>query len=129
MGKPYADELAKIPTVYDWAAGTPIDDIVEFVKKSKGLPLYAIGSGGSFSTAAFASILHQYGGTISRCLTPFEFLGYGKIDNRCAILLVTAGGSNKDILSAFQRAIDIKPKVLGILCASTNNKLDRKSVV
>ena len=126
MGKPYSDELKEMPAVYDWAAGTPIDELLKFVKKSKRLPLYAVGSGGSFSPAVFASLLHQLSGTISKCLTPLEFLESHNIDSNCAILIITAGGNNKDVLSAFDRAIHLKPKTLGVLCASTNNKLTRR---
>jgi hydroxymethylpyrimidine pyrophosphatase-like HAD family hydrolase len=91
------------------------------------MPLYVIGSGGSFSAATFASILHQQTGVISKCLTPFEFLAFGNMDKNCSILIITAGGNNKDILSAFDKAVSLKPKNLGILCTSTNNKLIQKA--
>lgn len=127
MGKPYAKELEKLSEVYDWAIKTPIDDLSEFVKKSAKTPLYVIGSGGSFSATTFASLLHQQTGTISRCLTPLEFLEFDNIDNNCSILIITASGNNTDILSSFDKAVFIKPKNLGIVCASTNNKLTRKA--
>ena len=127
MGKPYAKELEKLSEVYEWATKTPIDQLSEFVKKSAKLPLYVIGSGGSFSATTLTSLMHQHAGTISRCLTPFEFLEFDNVDNNCSILIITAGGNNKDILSSFDKAVNLKPKFLGILCASTNNKLTRKA--
>ena len=127
MGKPYEKELQRLSEVYGWAAGTPIDTLSKFVKKSAGLPLYVVGSGGSFSAAVLASLLHQQTGTMSRCVTPLEFLEFGNTDNDCSVLLVTAGGNNRDILSAFERATGLKPRSLGVLCASTDNRLVRRA--
>ena len=127
MGRPYAKELEMIPTVYDWALDTPIDKITEFVKYSKNMPLYVVGSGGSFSSATFASLLHQMTGTISKCITPLEFLGYRHIDRNCSVLIITAGGNNKDILSAFDRAISLGIKNIGIICASSSGRLVKEA--
>ena len=127
MGKPFAQELERLSEVYDWATKTPIDELSKFIKKSAKTPLYVIGSGGSFSATTFASILHQETGTIAKCLTPLEFLEYENIDSNCSILIITAGGNNVDILSSFDKTIKLKPKNLGILCASENNKLTRKA--
>ena len=127
MGRKYLTELSELLDTYVWAAKTPIDSLIKFAKRSAELPLYVVGSGGSFSVAAFASELHQHTGTISKPVTPLEFLGLDDTDNRCAILIVTAGGNNKDILSAFDRAVDLNPEVLGVLCASTNNQVTRRA--
>ena len=125
MGKPYAQELEKLSESYAWAAGTPICDLSKFVKLSAESPLYAVGSGGSFSAAVFASMLHQQIGSMAKPLTPLEFLGYENIGRNCSVLVVTAGGNNRDILSSFERAASIGPKNLAIVCASTDNKLTR----
>lgn len=127
MGKAYAGELEALSKTCDWALKTPVSDISEFVKRSAGLPLYTVGSGGSFSAATFASILHQQTGMMSRCLTPLEFLEIDEIDVRCAVLIVTAGGNNPDILSAFDKAVALKPELLGVLCTSADNKLTRRA--
>ena len=116
-----------IPEVYDWALTTPISKITEFVRRSDKTPLYVIGSGGSLSSATFASLLHQMTGIISKCLTPLEFLGYGHIDRNCSVLIITAGGNNKDILSAFDRTVSLGIKNIGIICASTGNRLVKKA--
>jgi len=89
--------------------------------------MYVIGSGGSFSATTFTTMLHQQIGTIARCLTPLEFLGYENVDSNCSILIITAGGNNQDVLSSFDKAVELKPKFLGILCASANNKLTKKA--
>ena len=127
LGRPYVNDIKMISKVYDWALTTPINKITEFVKCSDKTPLYVIGSGGSFSSATFASLLHQMTGIISKCLTPLEFLGYEYIDRRCSVLIITAGGNNKDILSAFDRTVSLGIKNIGIICASTSNKLVKKA--
>lgn len=128
MGKPYSKELDKISETYQWANETPIDNLIEFVKRSEKTPLYVIGSGGSFSATTFASLLHQHIGMVAKCLTPLEFLEYENIDSDCSVLILTASGNNRDILSAFDKAVEIKPKNIGIVCASVTNKLTKKAV-
>ena len=102
----HAGELEALPKTCDWAVRTPIDSIFEFAKRSAGLPLYVVGSGGSLSVVAFASTLHQQAGAISRHLTPLEFLELDGIDGSYAVLIVTAGGNNGariDVLRRFAR--------------------------
>ena len=127
MGKPFSQELEKLDQVYDWAVKSNVSVLSKFLLKSANLPMYVIGSGGSFSATTFASILHQEIGMIARCITPLEFLEYQNITQDCSILIVTAGGNNKDILSSFEKTINLKPKNIGILCASINNKLTRRA--
>ena len=127
MGRAYARELEALSDTYDWAFKTPIDSILEAVKRSAGLPLYVVGSGGSLTSATFASMLHQQTGMLSKCCTPLEFLEIDNIDNKCAILMVTAGGNNNDILSAFDKAVVLEPELLGVVCASTKNKISSKA--
>lgn len=128
MGKPYSKELDKISETYEWANETPVDNLIEFVKRSEKTPLYVIGSGGSFSATTFASLLHQHIGMVAKCLTPLEFLEYENIDSNCSVLILTASGNNRDILSAFDKAVEIKPKNIGIVCASVTNKLTKKAI-
>ena len=125
LGKPYSSELDRMPEVYEWAKKTSIDNLTKFVQKSAKTPLYVVGSGGSFSASVFASLLHQRTGTMAKALTPMEFLGQEVISRNSSVLIVTAGGNNADILSSFKMAVSLEPKNIGILCASTDNKLTR----
>ena len=125
MGKPYEKEIANFDKTYKWAKNQPIDQFLTFVKNSAKTPLYVIGSGGSFSATTFISMMHQQIGQMSRCLTPLEFLDYENIGSENSILIVTAGGNNTDILFSFKKALEIEPLNLGIICASTNNKLTK----
>lgn len=127
MGKPFAQELEKLGRVYDWAMDSDVSTMSEFLSRSANTSMYVIGSGGSFSAAVFASILHHETGRIALHMTPLEFLQSQNINKNFSILIVTAGGNNKDILSVFDKATRIMPKNIGILCASTNNKLTKKA--
>ena len=88
MGKPFLSELDAMPGVYGWAEKAEIGGLDEFTRKAAGRPLYVVGSGGSFSAAVFASLLHQSAGSISKAVTPLEFAGHTAIERdsnpRCA---------------------------------------------
>ena len=65
MGRPYSEELDAVPLTYAWASRSPIGDLAALVRKCARRPLYAVGSGGSFTAATLASALHQQGGRMS----------------------------------------------------------------
>ena len=101
MGKPFLSELDAMPGVYGWAERAEIGGLDEFTRKAAGRPLYVVGSGGSFSAAVFASLLHQSAGSISKAVTPLEFAGHTAIERESSVLIISAGGNNPDALSAF----------------------------
>lgn len=123
MGKPFRTELDMLPSTYDWARHFPVDSLVDTVRRSR-LPLLAIGSGGSFTTAHLAAALHvrQYG-LPAVPSTPLE-ASRSEIDLReTAVLLLTAGGKNPDILGAFDNLARREPRRLSVVCATTGSKL------
>ena len=126
MGRPYSKELDMIPPTYAWANRAPIGDLVELVKRCAEYPLYAVGSGGSFTSATFASALHQQGGKISKCMTPLEFVWHPHLDGDARVAIVTAGGNNKDILASFDKAVASAP-LTGIVSTATKSRLIRRA--
>ena len=123
MGKPFLSELDAMPGAYEWAEMVKIGGLEEFTRKAAGRPLYVVGSGGSFSAAVFASLLHQSVGSISKAVTPLEFAGHMAIERESSVLIISAGGNNSDATSAFQVAQTLDPENIGVLCASTGGKL------
>lgn len=123
MGKPYGIELQKLDSTYSWAIETSIDQLISFVHSSNGLPMLAIGSGGSLTAANFASILHQHTGTISKCLTPLEFVSMKIPMHNMSILFLTAGGHNFDILKSFKVAVSAEPRHIMALCTTKGSSL------
>ena len=126
MGRPYAREVDEFGLTYSHALDTPIDRLTDFVSTAARTPLYAVGSGGSLTASVLASTMHEEVGFMAKYITPLEFLN-SRIARDASILVISAGGNNRDILSAFDKAVATEPTNLGILCASTDNRLTRKA--
>jgi len=115
MGKPYGKELENLERTYQWALEAPIENICSFVNSSKNKPLITVGSGGSFTVASMISLLHQEGGAISKAVTPLSLIPLKYSIKNSSVLILSAGGRNSDILSAFRFAACLEPaQVLGI---------------
>ena len=125
LGRPYLEEMDNVRRTYEWARTVEIGGLEGFVERRSGDPLYAVGSGGSFTAATFASALHQLGGAMSVCMTPLEFVSCSRLDRRASVMLVTAGGNNGDILAAFERAAASETAGTCVVCASTGNRIIR----
>ena len=118
MGRPYAQELRELPDTYRDALSTEIGGLEGFVSESLASPLRAVGSGGSATACVFASVLHERStGLVARHATPLEQL-YASPSPGTSILLVSAGGSNRDITAALGHAAGLGRKSLGVLCSS-----------
>ncbi len=123
VGKPFRSELNLIPATYEWALKFPVDSLTASIRRSR-LSLLAIGSGGSFTTAHLAATLHirQYG-LPAIPSTPLEAARSDLDLRETAVLLLTAGGKNPDILGAFDHLVRREPRRLTVMCATTESKL------
>ena len=102
MGKPFSHELETLYETYSWSLDIPIAALQGLVGKLRTAPLFAIGSGGSLSAANLAALLHQRAGKICRAVTPLEFAETGCRVRDAGVLILTAGGSNPDVLACFR---------------------------
>lgn len=103
MGRPYDEEIEELKHTYKIAQTIDISNLKKFVEKSANLPLYVVASGGGVCAAEYACLLHQRKtGLMSKHLTPFEFKNT-RINSNCAVLLISAGGNNGDVLYAFKK--------------------------
>ncbi len=102
MGKAYSDEMQQLPTTMKWAAEQEIDLLRRAVQLYCDRGLLAVGSGGSFTAAAFAAELHlRVYGRPSQAMTPLECHQVpGASAALAAGLLLSAEGKNPDILAA-----------------------------
>ncbi len=129
MGRPFINEISDIPHTIKATFSAPLpQSLIELVDKLSSLPLLVVGSGGSLSCAQFIAQLHEYTtGHIAKAVTPLELMLSPIQPSQHAVLFITAGGNNKDIIKAFEVAIQQEFKVIGIVCASKGSKLVAKA--
>jgi len=101
----------------------PIDQLCSFVNASHDLPLIAVGSGGSLTAAHMAVLLHQRTGMLSKAVSPLDFMALKKSSPGNSVLILSAGGRNLDILSAFRSVVTSEPRQLMALCMQTGSPL------
>lgn len=105
MGKTYREEMRQLPATMEWAAEQKIELLRRAVQLHGDRGLLAIGSGGSFTAAAFAAAMHLHVyGRPSQAITPLECHQLpGSAASLAAGLLLSAEGKNPDILAAAQQ--------------------------
>jgi fructoselysine-6-P-deglycase FrlB-like protein len=107
MGRPYREELDYLPQALRWAQAQDINLLKRAVSHLSGRALLPIGSGGSFTAAAFAARLHT--GAFARVanpITPLDCFNLPQASGEAsAALLISAEGKNKDILAAAKELI------------------------
>lgn len=124
MGRPYLEELAEIPTTCAAALAEDVSPLVNSLGPLGDAPLLAIGSGGSYSAAHFAAFLHQhFTCRIAKAITPLEALEEPAVAARAAVLCLSAGGMNADILAAFEALAVQEPRALLSVIAARNSRL------
>ncbi len=123
VARPYAQEMGRLTQTLAWAGSTPIDDLVRTVGAAALGPLVAVGSGGSLSVAHFLAQTHQsLAGQLARTATPAELLSEPAPPS-ASIWLISAGGGNVDINTAFEGAVMREPRQLAILCGRAQSPL------
>lgn len=129
MGKPFNKELGSISNTLKWAFDAPLHDSLKaLISVLNPFPLLVVGSGGSLSSAHFVARLHeQTTGQMAQAITPLELIVSNVEPSRHAILLVTAGGNNKDILKTLDVALNREFGAIGIICARLGSELVKKS--
>src|SRR5947209_3288662 len=73
VGKRYSVELQRLDQSYKWAIGVDIANFSTALGPYLSMPLIAVGSGGSLTTANFAAAIHQqFSGQPAKAMTPLE---------------------------------------------------------
>jgi hydroxymethylpyrimidine pyrophosphatase-like HAD family hydrolase len=124
LGKPYEQDIASFPATLGWAERVKIESLVSAVAATGSFPLYAVGSGGAYSTAVLAAQLHQvFTGRMARPLTPLAATQAAV--RSASVMLISASGSNPDIIGSFKRLVDLEPEALAVLCLRRNSPLSQ----
>ena len=128
MGRNFSIELQELEATYKWAMRAPIEPLTAAISSSAPYSLVSVGSGGSFTAAHLASALHQkYTGKVSKPMTPLEFVS-SRFDTRSiAMMVLSASGSNKDIISAAEYAAVREPRRCIFFCLRKGSALSRVS--
>jgi fructoselysine-6-P-deglycase FrlB-like protein len=96
----------------------------ERIRSLANAPLIAIGSGGSQSTAVLLADLHQIQfGQVAKADTPLIARNYLRTLKSLAIVLISGGGRNPDILGVAKIAVECEPQCLISLCATKESPL------
>jgi hypothetical protein len=123
MGLPYASELERLPGTYQWSRQEDVSQLTRFIAGIAESSACFVGSGGSFTTAAFASFLHEYyARRLARASTPLESAASFALAS-CPAMFFSASGKNADIVGAFRAVAGKKPPALGALCAVSQSPL------
>lgn len=111
-------KIKEFPTIIKWVEDTDVSALRRFILDNSLPNRFFLGSGGSYSAAAFAESLSIQKGFMSRAITPFMFDGghYNKIP--ASTLLISASGSNNDILRSFREANNGQVQRVGALTLS-----------
>ena len=126
MGKPYKSEIEHLPASYGWAMSLENGTLREHIQGLSSSPLIAIGSGGSQSLATLVADIHQDRfGQVARAETPFPAGGFLRNLRSSAVLMISAGGKNPDILGVAKAAIEAESRFLIAVCATKNSPLAR----
>jgi HAD superfamily hydrolase (TIGR01484 family) len=124
LGRPYQKELQRLAETYRWAREWDIADVTRFVHLVAPHTLIAVGSGGSLSAAHLAAVLHsKRSGQLATFATPLEFSREISANASSSVLLLSAGGRNADILSAFQQAVRAEVPWIGTVCGVVGSPL------
>lgn len=124
MGRAYSSELERLKRTVAFSDKADIRPLVALLADLVPRNLIFVGSGGSFTAATFAAALHEeYTGRLAKAVTPLETASRPATKNTAALLL-SARGSNPDILKAFQALRSMEP--IAAICATEQNALLRQ---
>jgi fructoselysine-6-P-deglycase FrlB-like protein len=124
VGKPYAQELSRLKRTYAWSRNASIEGLIYTLAHISCSPLLVVGSGGSLSAAYFAASLHeQHTGEFAKAATPLEAIDIIRDLRDPAVILLSAGGRNPDVIGALKRIIVREPARLIVICAKGNSPL------
>jgi hypothetical protein len=124
LGKPYQSELELLESTYAAAISLDISSIVNVLGDVRPYPLITVGSGGSYTAAHYAALLHErYCGTVARPATPLDAATLALRGTDLAVMLLTAGGSNPDVVGVFRHLAEAEPVKFTVVCGTRGSPL------
>ena len=122
----FDQKLATLPATWSRALQTDVERLRDDLISGVGLETLVVGSGGSFVAALLvADIAETLGGCLARPLTPMELVAFPERARARHVWLVSASGSNPDILSAADCAIRAEARQISVITNQTETPLAR----
>jgi len=128
VGKEYATELKSFPDTFNLARTIDISPYENAVARMRGGDVIVIASGGSVCAAHLLVQLHMaHTGKIAQVMTPLEF-AMDEHSVQATIVFLSASGTNRDILNAWETAQRRGIRELFVICAAPKSKLVQLAV-
>ena len=123
-------ELEYTNAILEWVREQDISDFKLFLESEPEKPLICIGSGGSFSTCKFITLMYSTRKGLGTANTPYSVYSISEdVLKNCKILLVSNSGYNKDITTIAKRCMEINPEWTANLTANDGPKNDLKTII
>ena len=118
----YSDALINLKETYMTARHLDVGPLANVIMQLTGKPLLTVGSGGSYSSASFAALLHEFHTrAIARPVTPLEMISTS-IEG-VGVLCFSASGRNRDICASFKIAAQREVRPLAALTMADQSPL------
>ena len=125
MGRPYATELEELHRTYAWALDARVESLADTIASLTQAPLLAVGSGGSLTAAHFACLLHtHFTGRMAQVFTPYELISSPLSLEDLAVVVLSAGGSNRDVLACVEQVAFRQPRLLTAITTRPQSPLE-----
>lgn len=123
-------ELEKTNNILLWAKEQDISRFKSFLENESTKPLICIGSGGSFSTCKFISLMYSTRKGLGTAMTPYSVYSISEdVLHDCKILLVSNKGNNADITAIARRCMTLNPEWTANLTTTDGEKNELKKII
>lgn len=123
MAKPYAKEMARLADTFAWADSTDVVPLRRAVKTASLSSILAIGSGGSLTVAHALAHVHQRATQrLAAVATPLD-AATQPLEATVSPWLLSASGSNVDILAVAKTLIRREPRQVAVVCGRADSPL------
>lgn len=131
MGRPYRHELQELTSTYSSAfSGVASNTLARLLVAHASTQWCFVGSGGAYSAARYmASAYEHVTGRIARIFTPQDLLQHRELLAGAMVAIVSASGNNKDIVAAFETAVESDAEHVVTITASATGKIARAASV
>ena len=107
-----------------------ITALAQFLRNHSERDLICIGSGASFSICRYITLMYSTGKGLGTAITPYSFYTLSEeVIKKCKILMVSASGHNKDIVTLAKKCMKINPERTANLTSNDGAKNDLKGII